>query len=140
MIPQQFFYLMVVLGFLWIFFMLHVTWPSQCPATPRRPVEPILPPHKRSNEPQSFAGLIHKPLCDACEHAAEARPQAPAPPPPLITFTRGRQRTIDTQQLTAGQAGATSVPTVTLGANRGGSSSVCPATAMSRKPTAPSCM
>ena len=98
MIPQQFFSLMVVLGFLWIFFMLHVAWPSQCPATPQRPVEPILPPHKRSNEPQSFAGLIHKPLCDACEHAAEARPQAPAAPPPLITFTRGRPRTIDSQQ------------------------------------------
>ena len=98
MIPQQFFYLMVVLGFLWIFFMLHVAWPSQCPATPRRLVEPILPPHKRSNEPKSFAGLIHKPLCDACEHAAEARPQAPAAPPPLLTFTRGRPRTIDSQQ------------------------------------------
>jgi IS1 family transposase/transposase-like protein len=98
MIPQQFFYLLVVLGFLWIFFMLHVAWPSPCPATPQRPVEPILPPHKRSNEPKPFAGLIHKPLCDACEHAAEARPQAPAAPPPRITCTRGRQRTIDTSQ------------------------------------------
>jgi hypothetical protein len=29
MIPHQFFYLMVVLGLLWIFFMLHVAWPTQ---------------------------------------------------------------------------------------------------------------
>jgi IS1 family transposase len=98
MIPPQFFSLMVVLGFLWIFFMLHVAWPSQGPATPQRPVEPILPPHKRSNESKPFAGFLHKPLCDACEHAAEARPQAPGAPPPRITFTRGRPRTIDTQQ------------------------------------------
>ena len=51
MIPHQFFYLMVVLGLLWIFFMLHLAWPSPCPATPQRPAEPILPRRPRCSEP-----------------------------------------------------------------------------------------
>src|SRR6266853_2014821 len=97
MIPQQFFYLMVVLGLLWLFFMLHLAWPSQCPATPQRPAEPILPRRTRSSEPKSFAGLTHKPQCVACEQALSA-PAVPAPaaPPPRITSTRGRKRQVDT--------------------------------------------
>src|SRR6266705_67273 len=86
MIPHPFFYLMVVLGFLWIFFMLHMTWPSPCPATPQRPAEPILPRRTHSSEPQSFAGLTHKPQCVACEQALS----------PRITSTRGRKCQVDT--------------------------------------------
>ncbi len=97
MIPHHFFYLMVVLGLLWIFFMLHITWPSQCPATPQRPAEPILPRRTRSSEPKSFAGLTHKPQCVACEQALSAPTvTAPATPPPRITSTRGRKRQVDT--------------------------------------------
>jgi hypothetical protein len=40
MIPHQFFYLMVVLALLWLFFMLHVAWPSQGGVTLQRPGEP----------------------------------------------------------------------------------------------------
>jgi len=40
---------------------------------------------------------MHKPLCEACERGADVRPQAPGEPPPIITFTRGRRRTVDTQ-------------------------------------------
>jgi IS1 family transposase len=97
MIPHQFFYLMVVLGLLWIFFMLHIAWPSQCSATPQRPAEPILPRRPRSSEPKSFAGLTHKPQCVACEPAPPAPlVTAPAAPPPRITSTRGRKRQVDT--------------------------------------------
>jgi IS1 family transposase len=97
MIPHQFFYLMVVLGLFWIFFMLHIAWPSPCPATPQRPVEPILPRRSRSSEPQSFAGLTHKPHCVACEQVPPASlVTAPAAPPPRITSTRGRKRQVDT--------------------------------------------
>ena len=97
MIPHQFFYLLVVLGLLWIFFMLHLAWPSPCPATPQRPAEPILPRRTRSSEPKSFAGLTHKPQCVACEQALPAPPvTAPAAPPPRITSTRGRKRQVDT--------------------------------------------
>jgi hypothetical protein len=74
MIPHQFFYLMVVLGLLWIFFMLHLAWPSPCPATPQRPAEPSLPRRPRSSEPKAFTGLTHKPQCVACEQAPPAPP------------------------------------------------------------------
>jgi IS1 family transposase len=40
---------------------------------------------------------MHKPLCEACEQGGDGRPQAPGEPPPIITFTRGRRRTVDTQ-------------------------------------------
>src|SRR5215831_13004512 len=97
MIPHQFFYLMVVLGLLWIFFMLPLAWPSPCPATPQSPVEPILPRRPRSREPNAFAGLTHKPHCVACEQAPPAPPgTAPAAPPPRITSIRGRKRQVDT--------------------------------------------
>jgi hypothetical protein len=97
MIPHQFFYLMVVLGLFWIFFMLHIAWPSPCPATSQRPAEPILPRRPCSSEPQSFAGLTHKPHCVACEQAPPASlVTAPAAPPLRITSTRGRKRQVET--------------------------------------------
>jgi len=87
------------LGLLWIFFMLHITWPSPCPATPQRPAEPILPRRPRSSEPKSFAGLTHKPQCVACEQAPPAPlVTVPAAPPPRITSTRGRKRQVDTSR------------------------------------------
>src|SRR6266403_556650 len=96
MIPHPFFYLMMVLGLLWIFFMLHLAWPSPCPATPQRPAEAILPRRTRSSEPQAFAGLTHKPQCVACEQAHAPRPQAPSAPPPRMVMTRGRPRQVNT--------------------------------------------
>jgi hypothetical protein len=51
---------------------------------------------KRSKEPKPFTGYIHQPLCEACEHGLDSRPNAPGSPPPVITFTHGRKRTVDT--------------------------------------------
>ena len=65
---------------------------SQTTPTPTTPIK------KRSKEPTPLVGLTHKPHCDACEHAIERHPQAPSSLPPRLTCTRGRQRTIDTQQ------------------------------------------
>ena len=97
MIPHQFFYLMVVLGLLWICFMLHLAWPSPCPATPQSPAEPILPRRPRSSELKAVAGLTHKPPCVACEQAPPAPlVTAPAAPPPRLSSTRGRKRQVDT--------------------------------------------
>ena len=95
MIPHLFFYQLMLLGLLWLFFMLHAAWPSQGTATQRRPVEPILPPRKRSSDPQPFPGLTRKPPCAACEQAHEHRPQPPGCPPPRIVSTRGRPRQVD---------------------------------------------
>src|SRR3989442_14528638 len=98
MIPHLFFYQLVLLGLLWLFFMLHAAWPSQGTATQRRPVEPILPPRKRSSAPKPFPGLTRTPPCAACEQAHAYAPQPPGCPPPRIVPTRGRPRQVDTSQ------------------------------------------
>src|SRR5688500_6876535 len=74
---------------------IHVWWPDPLKGTPP-PVKPVKPQRKRSKEPQSFSGYLQKPLCEACEHGLDSRPKAPGSPPPLMIFTRGRKRTVDT--------------------------------------------
>ena len=86
---------LLLLAVVWLCFLLQVLWPHACAACPTPPT-PTAPRRKRSREPKPFAGLLHKPLCDACEHAVDLRPKAPASPPPVLTFTRGRKRTINT--------------------------------------------
>jgi hypothetical protein len=98
MIPHQFYYQLVVLGLLWLFVMLHYTWPSRGVAKPQRPATPAKPPRKHSKEPQPFAGLTHKPHCAACEHkAAHPTPSSPVLPAPMPPTTR-RPRAIDTSR------------------------------------------
>jgi hypothetical protein len=100
MIPHQFFYLMVVLALLWLFFMLHVAWPSQGGVTPQRPgePEPIEPRRTRSKESPPFVGLTQKPPCALCEHEASH----PMPPPPMrpdpMPPTHRRPREVDTSR------------------------------------------
>src|SRR4030095_6732512 len=98
MIPQQFFYQLVVLGLLWLFVMLHYAWPSRCMASPHKPAKPIMPLRKRSSNPKPFPGLTRKPPCAACEQAHAYAPQPPGCPPPRIVPTRGRPRQVDTSQ------------------------------------------
>jgi IS1 family transposase len=76
--------------------MLHSAWPSDRTAQCQSPSQPASPPQKRSREPKPFAGLIHKPLCDACEQAVEPRPQSPSAAPPHLRPTQGRRRQVDT--------------------------------------------
>jgi IS1 family transposase len=98
MAPNLLFYQLLLAALVFICFLIHV-W---CPDDPCRPsnasLTPDKPRRKRSTEPQPFTGLIHKPLCEACEQRAEGRPKAPGSPPPVITFPRGRRRTVDTSQ------------------------------------------
>jgi len=92
------FYKLLLVSLLWLCFMLHVLWPDTRAAM--RPTPPTLPPppRKRPKAPKPFAGLLHQPLCTACAQATNSRPKTPGAPPPLITYTRGRQRTVDTQE------------------------------------------
>jgi transposase-like protein len=60
------------------------------------PLKPAKPRRKRAAEPKPFTGYIHEPLCEACEQGLDTRPKAPGAPPPMIIFTRGRRRTVDT--------------------------------------------
>src|SRR5881409_4458394 len=98
MIPQQFFYQLVVLGLLWLFVMLHYAWPSRCVASPHKPSKPLPPPRKRSSDPKPFPGLTRTPPCAACAQAHEHGPQPPGCPPPRMAPTRGRPRQVDTSQ------------------------------------------
>jgi hypothetical protein len=86
-----FFYTLLLLAGLWLCMILSWLWPQSraatCQTTPTA-----------AKAPKPFAGLTHKPLCDACQHATETRQQVPFALPPLLTCTRGRRRTIDTQQ------------------------------------------
>src|SRR5262249_10445613 len=96
MIPQQFYYQLVVLGLLWLCVMLHFAWPSRDVTTQTKPAKPLTPRRQRSTEPKPFVGLTHKPHCALC--AQETGETAPAPPrrPDPLPPTNRRPRTVDT--------------------------------------------
>jgi IS1 family transposase len=96
MVSHLFFYQLVLIALVWLCVMLQWAWPSDPAAACPPPPEPPPPLPKRKRELPPFAGLTHKPHCDACEHAPTPRPQAPAAPPPRIVPTRGRRRQVDT--------------------------------------------
>jgi IS1 family transposase len=96
MVPDLFFYQLVLVALVWLCLMLQWAWPSDpaavCPTTP----EPPGPLPKRHRDPKPFAGLPAQPHCDACEHTPAPRTHTPAAPPPRIVPTRGRRRQVDT--------------------------------------------
>jgi hypothetical protein len=98
MVPTLFFYQLVLVALVWLCFMLHWAWPSDCATAQLTPSQPTPPRHKRRREPKPFAGVTHKPHCDACAQASEPRSPAPFAPPPRIVMTRGRRREIDTSR------------------------------------------
>jgi IS1 family transposase len=91
------FYQLLLVALVCLCCVLHALWPGA--RTDVRPplLQPSPPRPKRSREPTPFAGLLHKPLCAACDQAAASGHKAPRTPPPLITYARGRKRTIDSQ-------------------------------------------
>jgi hypothetical protein len=97
MAPNLLFYQFLVVALVLICLVLHVWWPDDSRTRATTPLKPDKPRRKRSREPKPFTGLIHKPLCEACEQGGDARPKAPGSPPPVIVFTRGRRRTVDTR-------------------------------------------
>jgi len=95
MVADLFFSQLVLVALVWLCLMLQWAWPSDiavCPTTP----EPPPPRPKRTREPKPFAGLPHKPHCDACEPTTDSGPPAPSAPPPRLVPTRGRRRQVDT--------------------------------------------
>jgi len=91
------FYQLLLVTLVCLCFVLHALWPGARPGVRPTLLQPSPPRPTRSREPKPFAGLLHKPLCAACEQAAESGHKAPSTPPPLITYARGRKRTIDSQ-------------------------------------------
>src|SRR5712692_3034480 len=96
MVPDLFFYQLVLVALVWLCVMLHWVWPSDCAPAHPTPPQPTPPRRQRSREPKPFAGLTRKPPCAACEQAHEHGPQPPGCPPPRIVPTRGRPRQVDT--------------------------------------------
>jgi IS1 family transposase len=96
MTPNLLFYQLLLVALVVIYILIHVWWPDPSRATPPRPLKPDKPRRKRSKEPKPFTGYLHKPLCEACEKGTDTPPKAPGSPPPVILFTRGRRRTVDT--------------------------------------------
>jgi IS1 family transposase len=95
MVSHLFYYQLALLALIWLFLMLHLTWPKRGATTPRAPAKPR---RQRPNEPRPFAGLTHKPPCALCEQET-AHPQPPPPvPPEPIPPTNRRPRTVDTSQ------------------------------------------
>jgi hypothetical protein len=91
MVSDLFCYQLVLIALVWLCILLHWLWPSDC-ATAHS-----TPPRKCRREPTPFAGLTHKPHCDACAHIRAPRPQALVAPPRLV-MTRGRRRQVDTSR------------------------------------------
>ena len=97
MVPNPLFYQLLMVALILICLLIHVGVPDKPLPLPQPPLEPHKRRRTRSKESKPFPGLMHQPLCEACEQGADVRPQAPGEPPPIITFTRGRRRTVDTQ-------------------------------------------
>jgi len=77
-VSHHFVYQLVLFALIWLFIILHSTRPSaQCWLPPRqlRSPSPSSPKRHRSNVPQPFEGLTHKPHCALCERE-NAPPQA----------------------------------------------------------------
>jgi hypothetical protein len=87
---------LLILACLWLGMFVWWAWLKGRSAPVQTTFVPAKPMRTRAKEPQPFAGLTHKPLCDACEQALECQQPAPSSPPPVLTFTHGRRRTINT--------------------------------------------
>src|SRR2546427_1783442 len=96
MISPLFYYQLALLAIIWLFVMLHLTWPRRSVTTPTAPATPITPKRTRSNEPKAFEGLTHKPHGTLCERDT-VQPKAPPPtrPHPMPPTNR-RPREVDT--------------------------------------------
>jgi hypothetical protein len=97
MAPNPLFYQLLLIALVLICLLVHVGLQDDPPQVSKTPLEPKTRRRWRTKEPKPFAGLIQQPLCEACEQGTDTRPKAPGSPPPVITFTRGRKRTVDTQ-------------------------------------------
>jgi hypothetical protein len=100
MVSHLFYYQFTLLALVWLFLMLHVTWPKRGVTTPPASAkpEPMLPKRPRANEPTPFEGLTKKPPCVLCEHAAAHSQPLPATPPDSLPPTHRRPRIVDTSQ------------------------------------------
>jgi len=92
MVSTPLFYPLLLVALVLICLLMHVVWPDDPPRAPTPSPQPHQRRRRRVKELKSFPGFVHKPLCAACEQAADAQPKAPGFPPPIIRYTRGANR------------------------------------------------
>ena len=119
MAPNLLWYQLLLVALVLICLLIHVEWPDNPGATSKTSLQPDKPRRKRSKDPKPFTGLLHKPLCDACEQGTDALPKAPGapllcwPPPGAVGAPSTRLSTSVPNRIapiTAGSVGATSAP------------------------------
>ena len=100
MVSQHVFSQLVLLALLWLFVILHLSWPQRPATTPAVPAlpEPLTPKRPRSNEPKPFEGLTHKPHCALCEQDTASPKALPPVPPAPMAPTHRRPREVDTSR------------------------------------------
>jgi hypothetical protein len=82
MASNPLFYQILVVALVLICLLLHVGLTDNPSCAPKTLLQPHPPRCRRSKEPKPFTGLIHKPLCEACEQGADGHPQVPGAPHP----------------------------------------------------------
>jgi hypothetical protein len=97
MVPNILLYQLLLVALVLLCLLIQVWWPDHPSPTPPSSLKPDNPRRNRSKEPKPFTGYLHKPLCEACEKGIDTRPKVPRSPPPLLTFIRGRKRTVNPQ-------------------------------------------
>src|SRR6266567_2429423 len=95
MVSHLLFYQLALIALVWLFLMCYVAGPIQR-AQGYQPPAPRKPRRNRTNDPQPFAGLTHKPHCPRCVHETDhATPLPPVRPAPMKPTNR-RPREVDT--------------------------------------------
>jgi IS1 family transposase len=100
MVSHLFYYQLALLALVWLFLMVHVTWPKPGVTPPPASAQPApLPPKRtRAHAPTPFEGLTHKPHCALCERETAHPPTPPPLPPDPMPPTHRRPRAIDTSR------------------------------------------
>lgn len=80
MAPNLLLYHLLVVTLVLICLLIHVWWPDKPLPMSQPPLASNEHRRKRSKDPKSFPGLIHKPLCEACAQGTDARLKAPGSP------------------------------------------------------------
>ena len=100
MVSHLFYYQLALWALVWLFIMLHLTWPKPgvtAPAAPAEP-EPITPKRSRSHEPKAFEGLTTKPHCALCARDTVQPKVPPSVRPDPMAPTNRRPREVETSQ------------------------------------------
>jgi hypothetical protein len=69
MVSPLFYYQLALWAIIWLFVMLHLSWPRRSAPPPTTPATPITPKRPRSNAPKAFEGMTQKPHCALCARA-----------------------------------------------------------------------